>query len=126
MSAKKPKGRASASHYISLTRLTSNGRIRVEGKTFEVSGLAWMDHEFFTHQLESDQVGWDWFSIQLVDNTELMLFRIRRKDGAVDPYSAGTYVDAHGASTHLRVERFFAATGWRDMDKLRDEGELSD
>ncbi|MGC1906808.1 MAG: lipocalin-like domain-containing protein [Candidatus Acidiferrum sp.] len=104
--SQKAQGPGKASHYISLTRLTSNGQIVLEGKRFEVSGLAWMDHEFFTHQLESDQVGWDWFSIQLVDNTELMLFRIRRKDGAVDPYSAGTYVDAHGASAHLRAYDF--------------------
>jgi predicted secreted hydrolase len=71
-----------------------------------VSGLAWMDHEFFTHQLEQDQVGWDWLSLQLDDKTDLMLFRIRRKDGSIDPFSAGTYVDAEGKSTHLRSADF--------------------
>ena len=76
------------------------------GKTFEVTGLAWMDHEFFTHQLEADQVGWDWLSLQLDDKTELMLFRIRRKDGSVDPFSAGTFVDANGGQTHLRAGDF--------------------
>jgi predicted secreted hydrolase len=104
--SQKAKGPGKASHYISLTRLASSGQIVLEGNRFEVSGLAWMDHEFFTHQLESGQAGWDWFSIQFIDDTELMLFRIRRKDGAVDPYSAGTYVDAHGASTHLRAGDF--------------------
>jgi predicted secreted hydrolase len=59
-----------------------------------------MDHEFFTQQLESSQVGWDWLSLQLEDNTELMLFRIRQKDGSLDPSSAGTYVDAQRKSTH--------------------------
>jgi len=34
-------------------------------KMFKVSGLAWMDHEFFTHQLSPDQAGWDWLSVQL-------------------------------------------------------------
>jgi len=61
-----------------------------------------MDHEFFTHQLESSQTGWDWLSLQLEDHAELMVFHIRRKDGSIDPYSAGTYVDAEGKSTHLR------------------------
>ena len=65
-----------------------------------------MDHEFFTHQLEADQIGWDWLSLQLDDKTELMLFRIRRKDGSIDPYSAGTFVDAHGTATHLGASDF--------------------
>jgi predicted secreted hydrolase len=104
--SQKAEGPGRASHYISLTRQTANGRIHVEGKTFEVAGLAWMDHEFFTHQLESNQVGWDWFSVQLDDKTELMLFRIRRRDGSTDPYSAGTFVDEQGASTHLRSGDF--------------------
>jgi predicted secreted hydrolase len=36
-----------------------------------------IDRAFFTHQLEAQQVGWDWLSLQLSDNTELMLFHIR-------------------------------------------------
>ena len=77
--SQKAAGAGHASHYISLTRLATNGTITLGGKSIEVTGLAWMDHEFFTHQLERDQIGWDWFSVQLDDNTELMLFRIRRK-----------------------------------------------
>jgi predicted secreted hydrolase len=65
-----------------------------------------MDHEFFTHQLEANQAGWDWLSIQLTDNTELMLYQIRRKDGSVDPFSSGTYVDDHGKAMHLRRSDF--------------------
>ncbi len=65
-----------------------------------------MDHEFFTHQLEAGQAGWDWLSIQLEDKTELMLFRIRRKDGSIDPYSAGTIVDARGRTRHLNAGEF--------------------
>jgi predicted secreted hydrolase len=104
--SQKAEGAGHASHYISLTRLATSGQIVLAGKVFDVTGLAWMDHEFFTHQLESNQVGWDWFSVQLDDNTELMLFRIRRADGSVDPYSAGTFVDATGATTHLRSNDF--------------------
>src|SRR5260370_30104433 len=65
-----------------------------------------MDHEFFTHQLEAEQVGWDWLSVQLQDNTELMLFHIRRKVGGIDSFSAGTFVDARGNSMHLRKDEF--------------------
>jgi predicted secreted hydrolase len=104
--SQKAAGPGRASHYISLTRLDTNGRIEVGGKEFDVQGLAWMDHEFFTNQLESDQVGWDWVSLQLDDKTELMLFRIRRSDGSIDPYSSGTFVDARGMCTHLRAGEF--------------------
>ena len=104
--SQKSQGAGHASYYISLTRLAANGQLKLNGKQFEVSGLAWMDHEFFTHQLESGQVGWDWLSFQLEDNTELMLFHIRRKDGSLDPFSSGTYVDAQGKSAHLRAADF--------------------
>jgi predicted secreted hydrolase len=104
--SQKAAGAGHASHYISLTRLATNGTITLGGKPIQVSGLAWMDHEFFTHQLERDQIGWDWFSVQLADDTELMLFRIRRKNGLVDPFSAATFVDANGRSTHLRSTEF--------------------
>ncbi|HKN73536.1 MAG TPA: lipocalin-like domain-containing protein [Candidatus Acidoferrum sp.] len=104
--SQKSEGAGHASYYVSLTRLAASGKLEFEGETVEVSGLAWMDHEFFTHQLESGQVGWDWLSLQMEDNTELMLFRIRRNDGSVDPFSAGTFVDAQGKSTHLRAADF--------------------
>lgn len=95
-----------ASHYISLTRLDTRGRIVLHGESIDVSGLSWMDHEFFTGQLSSGQTGWDWLSLQLDDHSELMLFHLRRKDGSIDPFSAGTYVDARGNTTHLRESDF--------------------
>ena len=104
--SQKSEGAGHASYYISLTRLTATGQLELNNEQFEVSGLAWMDHEFFSHQLDSDQVGWDWLSLQLDDNTELMLFHIRRKDGSVDPFSSATYIDAQGKSTHLRNTDF--------------------
>jgi predicted secreted hydrolase len=104
--SQKSQGAGHASYYSSLTHLTANGQLELNGEPSEVSGVAWMDHEFFTHQLEAGQVGWDWLSVQLKDNTELMLFRIRRNDGSLDPFSSGTYVDAQGKSTHLRAADF--------------------
>ena len=104
--SQKAEGAGHASHYFSQTRLATDGFITLKGKRFEVSGLSWMDHEFFTHQLSSEQAGWDWFSVQLEDKTELMLFILRRKDGSIDSFSAGTYVDAAGKSIHLRAGDF--------------------
>lgn len=104
--SQKAVGRGRASHYVSFTRLQTSGTIEVNQKSYTVTGLTWMDHEFFTQQLETNQVGWDWLSIQLADHTEIMLYQIRRKDGSVDPYSSGSYVDEHGKSTPLHVSDF--------------------
>lgn len=104
--SQKAAGAGRASYYISLTRLAASGEVELDGAKHEVSGLAWMDHEFFTDQLAPEQAGWDWICLQLRDNTELMLFRLRRKDGSLDPFTAGTFIDARGKSIHLRGTDF--------------------
>lgn len=104
--SQKGEGLGRASHYISLTRLETKGQIELNKQAFQITGLAWMDHEFFTQQLAPDQIGWDWLSLQLDDSTELMLFHIRRKDGSIDPHSSGTLVDSNGAATYLPLEKF--------------------
>jgi predicted secreted hydrolase len=104
--SQKGTGEGNASHYISLTRLATSGNLTLSGKTYTAAGVAWMDHEFFSSGLAPDEVGWDWLSLQLDDNTELMLYRLRHKDGGADPYSSGTYVDAAGKSTFLKVRDF--------------------
>lgn len=110
--SQKAVGEGRASHYISYTRLATTGTLTLNGRTFAVEGFSWMDHEFFTHQLEQDQTGWDWFSLQFDDDTELMLFRLRHRDGSSDPFSAGTYIDAQGRSRHLARADFAVGPGF--------------
>ena len=95
-----------ASYYYSQTRLETSGTVRTERGSFDVEGLSWKDHEFSTSALSEGQVGWDWFSIQLDDGSELMFFQIRRADGSIDPFSSGTYINAEGGTTHLEREQF--------------------
>ena len=104
--SQKGAGTGHASHYISLTRLITAGTVEVGGKSYDVQGASWMDHEFSTDSLASGEVGWDWLSIQLNDNTELMLYRLRHKDGTTDPYSSGTYIDSEGRTRFLGVRDF--------------------
>lgn len=104
--SQKAAGAGHASHYVSFTRLLTTGTIVIAGKSLEVRGTSWMDHEFFTHSMDAEQAGWDWLSVQLEDNTELMLYQFRRKNGSTDPFSSGTYVDAEGRSVHLTAEDF--------------------
>ncbi len=89
-----------ASHYYSFTRLPTRGRLEVDGEVFEVTGTSWMDHEFGSSFLEADQAGWDWFSIQLNDGTDLMVYTLRNSDGRTDVRSSGTVVTSEGI-THL-------------------------
>ena len=79
--------------------------VTVGGKPFTVDGLSWMDHEWSTSALGAEQAGWDWFSIQLDDNTELMLFQLRRADGSVDGFSSGTLIAADGSTRHAWPRR---------------------
>jgi predicted secreted hydrolase len=104
--SKKSARTGRASHYFSQTRLRASGALEIASNKFAVTGLAWMDHEFFTQQVDSDQQGWDWFSLQLDDDTELMLFQIRRKDGSIEPLSAGTFVDEKGVAHQLTRNDF--------------------
>lgn len=98
-----------ASCYYSLTRLISKGVLKIDGKTIVVEGLSWMDHEFSTAPLEPGIVGWDWFSLQLSDQTELMLFFLRQENGEIHPASSGTFVNRWGRPQHLTRENFSVA-----------------
>jgi predicted secreted hydrolase len=95
-----------ASHYYSLTRLQTNGFIYIDGKPAAVTGTSWMDHEFGSNQLTSEQVGWDWFSVQLSNNTELMLYLMRNSKGGIDPNSSGTVIRSDGSTRHLKIADF--------------------
>jgi predicted secreted hydrolase len=95
-----------ASYYFSQPRLASTGTVIIDGAEFQVSGLSWMDHEFSTSALSAGQVGWDWFSLQLSDGSDLMVFQIRRSDGEIDPYSSGTVIGPNGETIHLDQNHF--------------------
>jgi len=104
--SRKGKDVSQASHYYSFTRLATSGKLTIDGESFDVTGTSWMDHEFGSAELGTDQVGWDWFSLQLEDDTELMLYRMRRKDGSSDLASSGTAVSPDGGARHLEVTDF--------------------
>lgn len=99
--SRKGTGPGQASHYYSMTRLQTAGTLTIEGHTETVHGMSWMDHEFGSGHLGNDQVGWDWFSIQLDDRSELMFYLLRRNDGTADHASSGTWVFPDGTSQTL-------------------------
>ena len=94
-----------ASLYYSFTRLQTSGHLSLDGQTWQVSGESWMDKEFFTRVLAPYQTGWDWFSLQLDDRREVMLFLLRREDDATD-FASGTVVHPDGSTTYLDGSAF--------------------
>jgi predicted secreted hydrolase len=101
-----------ASHYYSYTRLHTTGTLVFHGERFPIDGLSWMDHEYGSSELEPNQAGWDWFSIQLADKREVMLYRLRQKDGSVTPESSGSLVSPDGSVRYLPRDAFTTqATG---------------
>ena len=90
-----------ASYYYSITRWQTTGSLRIGDDEFRVSGLSWLDREWSSSALGADQLGWDWFALQLSDGSDLMFYNLRKLDGSQDEHSAGTWTNADGKSTHL-------------------------
>lgn len=91
-----------ASYYLSYTRMQTKGMLEQNGSGIAVAGESWFDHEWSTSALGPRAVGWDWFSLQLSDGRDLMLFRIRNSDGTSDPVSGGTLVEVDGTVQRIR------------------------
>jgi predicted secreted hydrolase len=95
-----------ASYYFSQTRLISRGKLVINDRQYTVTGTSWMDHEFSTSVLSGGQIGWDWFSLQLDDGREIMVYTIRRADGSLDPHSYGTLIKTDRSTRQLSAENF--------------------
>jgi len=104
--SQKAEGEGYASHYYSITRLKTEGKIFLKKKEIPVQGRSWMDHEFGSTQLRGYQIGWDWFGIQLENGVDLMIYQIRHRDGKTDPYSSGTIIFSDGSQQHLPLKEF--------------------
>jgi predicted secreted hydrolase len=91
--------RGQASYYFSQPYFKATGRITIDDKPVEVTGLAWMDREWSSQPLASDQSGWDWFSLHLNSGEKLMLYRLRQKDGHNDLF--GNWIEPDGRSSEI-------------------------
>lgn len=98
------------SYYYSITRLESKGELSISeeksSKSYKVKGESWLDREWSTSALSKEQVGWDWFSIQLSDSTEIMYFKLRNKDGSTN-FAKGSIINKNGSKRNLRMPEVF-------------------
>jgi predicted secreted hydrolase len=82
-----------ASYYYSVPQLAAGGRLRLSSGSLEVTGNAWLDHEWSSEVLAQDAVGWDWLGINLDDGGALMAFVMRDRGGG-PLWAAATLRDA--------------------------------
>ena len=93
-----------ASYYYSVTRMPTRGTLSIGEQSFTVAGSSWMDREWSTSALADEQLGWDWFALQLSDGREVMFYQFRLRDGGIDPLSSGTVILADGSTLTLTPE----------------------
>ncbi|MBR0794305.1 iron ABC transporter permease [Bradyrhizobium jicamae] len=91
--------RGQASYYYSQPFFTASGTITIDGKPVTVTGHAWMDREWSSQPLASDQTGWDWFSLHLPGDEKLMLYRLRQQDGREN--LLGNWITPDGRSAEI-------------------------
>ncbi|MHC8318966.1 lipocalin-like domain-containing protein [Pseudomonas sp. LB3P31] len=93
-----------ASYYYSQPFFQASGELEIDGGRYQVSGPAWLDREWSSQPLTANQTGWDWFSLHLDSGEQVMLYRMRQKDG--EPYLTGTWIDAQGRTQALHASDF--------------------
>jgi predicted secreted hydrolase len=103
-----------ASHYYSWPQLRVTGTLRRAGSSSQVSGIAWLDHEWSSEALAPEAAGWDWTGINADDGSALMAFRMRGKDGGVY-WAGGSHRSADGRLTVFRRDQvtFEPLSRWR-------------
>jgi predicted secreted hydrolase len=94
-----------ASEYYSQTRLALEGTVTLDGQPLRVGGEGWLDREVSSAALAPAQVGWDWFALRLADGRDLVLYLMRRADGAVD-FASGALVSPGGRRSALGAGAF--------------------
>jgi len=104
--SRKGASATAASYYLTFPRLEVAGSLMIDGQEQRVRGQAWMDHEISSSQLDDDQSGWDWASLQLNDGREIMAYRMRKLDGSTDPFSQLAWVDGQGKVTQSTSTQF--------------------
>ena len=111
-----------ASHYVTEPQLGVTGQIRIAGRSTDVQGRAWLDHEWSDQLLHPDAVGWDWIGINLADGSALTAFRLRRADGSA--LWAGGSWRAPGQAVRIFDADAVRFRPGRGLDQRGDRGPL--
>ena len=88
-----------ASYYYSQPFYDIAGTLALPEGDIAVTGHAWLDREWSSQPLASDQTGWDWFSLSFDSGARMMGFVLRSNETA--PYTSATWIDADGTATPM-------------------------
>ena len=119
--SRKSAAPGNASYYYSFTRLPTRGELRIGDTVYSVLGNSWMDREWSSSALDTDQAGWDWFALQLEDGRDFMYYQLRNKQGGMHAFSRGSLVGKDGSVRTLLPDqvRLTALRYWQAADGTR-------
>jgi predicted secreted hydrolase len=112
--SRKGQSPANASYYYSQPQLAVAGNVAIGGRQTDVTGTAWLDHEWSSEAMAAGASGWDWIGINLHDGSALMAFRMRDRSGN-DLWAGGVLRSTNGSSTRFESSdiAFTAQRRWR-------------
>ncbi len=98
-------GDSGSSYYYSRTRMTVSGVVNIGNTTEKVTGISWFDHQWGDFSVA--QLSWDWFSLQLDNNIDAMIYQLRDKSNNPLLYMASL---TQNGNTELLSETDFTMT----------------
>lgn len=90
-----------ASYYYSQPFYDVSGNVELDGRILQVTGKAWLDREWSSQPLASNQTGWDWFSLHFASGEKMMAFRLRDNE---EGYTSANWISADGKSSPIDPE----------------------
>lgn len=91
--------------FYTLPRVPASGTLTLGGERLEVSGEAWVKHEWGS-LYRDDVAGWVWFGVQLDDGTELQVGLIKDRQWRAREGSFAELIDQDGTPARLALEGF--------------------
>jgi predicted secreted hydrolase len=114
-----PSGGGNLRAYLQ-SRLDVTGTVTADGQTRPATGSAWLNHAWGRLLPPGGQVALDRFQVQLDDGRELLILRLRRRDGSAEPLDRGMLIGADGRAEPLQSKDVkLEPAGWWTSPKSR-------
>lgn len=101
--------KAGDSYYYSRPRMPTTGKIKIDGKQFNVVGDSWYDHQW--GDFRANVLSWEWFALQLDTGADVMIFVLRDYNGR-EVYIGGTYTIDNKTTKIAKSDLKMAALGY--------------
>lgn len=112
-----------SSYYYSLTRLQAKGQIILSGEAIEIQGIGWMDHQWMDFVPGAVDRSYSWFSVQLDNNTEFVMWQILNLDESIESQHM-TIMLPDNTVFHTQDLVLQRVDSWVSPDSGRDYGIL--